>query len=186
MFRATVPRDGSVRLVPWSPTMVSGGPLLAMLRARAPRGLVVADLHVVREEPTEEDVEPVVREVVARFLLGDGEHGRDALARWAASVGYERLWFPDDVVDLEPVAPLAARTRCTGCRTQLVDDAPEFWGFVRQAGSFPTMCTLCGCDLPQWTVDAPVPAGPPWRRATGARTPTHVQVSDPHDDERPS
>lgn len=162
-YRATVRRDGTVRLVPWMPCLVEGGPLLAMFRARAPRGLAVADVRVRHEDGQLSDA-------VVRFLVGDAPRAREALGRWASTVGYARIWFADEVVDLEPVAPGLARTRCSGCGTVLEDDDPAFWTFVREGGAFPPMCTLCGCDLPQWTVVAPV----------------RVRVSDLHGDDRPS
>ncbi len=166
-LRATVRPDGTVRLVPWGPALVSGGPLLAMLRARAPRGLVVADLTIERADPEEE-----VTEVSVAFLVGDE---RDALASWAASVGYLRIWFPDEIVDLEPAPPTVARVRCTGCRTAMEDGTPEFWAHVRLVGAFPSMCVLCGSDLPQWTVESLWDPG----------AAEHVRVSDRRDLDRP-
>lgn len=166
-LRATVRPDGTVRLVPWGPALVSGGPLLAMLRARAPRGLVVADLEILREDP-----EGPVGEVAVSFLVGDERH---ALCGWAASVGYRRIWFPDEVVDLEPLPPTVARVRCTGCRSAMEDGSPAFWAHVRLTGAFPSMCVLCGSDLPQWSVR------PLWR--PGA--PEHVRMSDLRDRDRP-
>ena len=43
-----------------------------------------------------------------------------------------------------------AVTRCTGCRARLTDGEPAFWATVRASGCFPTVCPLCGSDLPQW------------------------------------
>jgi len=166
-FRATVRPDGTVRLIPWGPALVSGGPLVAMLRARAPRGLVVADLTVVRDDPEAE-----ATEVAVAFLVGDE---RSSLTAWAASVGYHRVWFPDEIVDLDPVPPTVARVRCTGCRSEMEDGTPGFWAHVRQVGAFPSMCVLCGSDLPQWSVG----------RVGDPGAPASVRLSDHRDRDRP-
>ena len=49
-FRATVRRDGSVRLVDWGPWLAAGGPLYTLLEGRARAGVAIADLTVIRDE----------------------------------------------------------------------------------------------------------------------------------------
>ena len=44
-----------------------------------------------------------------------------SLARWAAHVGYRRLWMDGEVLDVEPCSGGRAETRCTGCRVRFVD-----------------------------------------------------------------
>jgi hypothetical protein len=144
-FRATVRRDGSIRLVDWGPWLVAGGPLYTLLDARARAGVAIADLTIVRDDAG------VAVELVVGFRCGDSLAHRAALCAWAARVGYRRAWFDGHVEDLEPAPGGAAQTRCTGCGTRLVDADASFWDFVRRRGAFPTACVLCGSDLPQWT-----------------------------------
>ena len=144
-FRATVRRDGSVRLVDWGPWLVTGGPLYTLLDARARAGVAIADLTIVRDDAG------VAVELVVGFRCGDSPAHRAALCAWAARVGYRRVWFDGHVEDLDPAPGGAAQTRCTGCGTRLVDADASFWDFVRRHGAFPTACMLCGSDLPQWT-----------------------------------
>lgn len=144
-FRATIRRDGSVRLVDWGPWLATGGPIYALLEARGRAGVAIADLTVIRDDAG------VAAEVIVDFRCGGTESQRDALCAWAARVGYRRIWFDAAVTDLGPTVGGTAHTRCTGCRARLVDADPSFWEFVRHRGAFPTACALCGSDLPQWT-----------------------------------
>ena len=66
-------------------------------------------------------------------------------------------------------APGRATTRCTGCRATLTDGEPGFWATVRSSGCFPTVCPLCGSDLPQWRQIPPAGDDPP-SRTTRARS----------------
>ena len=108
-------------------------------------------------------------ELVARFLAGDRPSARAALVRHARDAGYRRLWLPDDVVELPAWRPGRATTRCTGCRATLTDGEPGFWATVRSSGCFPTVCPLCGSDLPQWRQIPPAGDDPP-SRTTRARS----------------
>ena len=93
--------------------------------------------------------------MIVEFHSGGGDIHRAALIDWAHAVGYARVWFDGEVVDLEPSAGGPVTTRCTACGQQFVDGrSGHFWHHVRCAGVFPTACSLCGSDLPQWT---PVP-----------------------------
>lgn len=93
------------------------------------------------------------REVIAKVLAnGGGATAERALAGWAAATGHRRLWLPSQVVELElPVRFGKASTTCSNCGYFYREGAPEFWAMVRENGTFPTYCLVCGGDLPQWT-----------------------------------
>ena len=141
-FRATIAR-GRVRLVASHGVQSTSGPLNTLLQERGRAGVAILDLDVIREDGQ-------AIELVARFLAGDRPPARAALARHARDAGYRRLWLPDDVVELPAWRPGRASTCCTGCRATLTDGEPAFWATVRSSGCFPTICPLCGSDLPQW------------------------------------
>jgi hypothetical protein len=144
-FRATVPREGTLRLVDWGPWLAGGGPLHTLLDACGRAGVGIADLTVIRDDAG------VAVELIAEFRCGGIPAHRDALRAWAAAVGYRRVWLEGDVEDLVPAPGGTAQTRCTGCRARFVDGEASFWDFVRRRGAFPTACVLCGSDLPQWS-----------------------------------
>lgn len=133
--------------------MHRGGPFAVLIEARGRAGVAFADLTVVRDDDT-------ASELVAAFLICDTPAARATLASWAATIGYRRLWLPDQVLEL-PAGPLGgtATVVCPGCRARWIDAATDFWLGVRRVGHFPTVCPLCGGDLPQWTV-APDGLGP--------------------------
>jgi hypothetical protein len=142
-FRATV-HSTRVRLVDWAPYLARAGPLQTLLHARGRAGFAIADLTVLRDDD-------VAGELIVDFIAGDAPAHRDALAAWAATVGYRRVWMPGEIRELEPCAGGMATTTCTGCRARLTDADPGFWLMVRRSGRFPAACPLCGCDLPQWS-----------------------------------
>jgi hypothetical protein len=145
-FRATVQRSGAVRLVPWGPWLRSTGPAYTLMGARDRAGIGIADLHVIRDD------EGVASEVIVEFHSGGSDMHRAALCDWAGAVGYGRVWFDGEVVNLESAPGGAVTTRCTGCGQRFVDGpGAHFWHTVRCSGLFPTVCSLCGSDLPQWT-----------------------------------
>ena len=151
-YRATIAR-GRLTLVSWHPQLMSPwGPCNTHLRERDRAGIGIADLTVIREPGTR-------LELIVKFLCGG--HRADvcgSIVCWAATLGYGRVWFPDDVVDLDDVdipAEQPAVTRCQVCRSRWEDGDPEFWLTVRNWGSFPLACPLCGGDLPQWEVADP-------------------------------
>ncbi len=162
-FRATIAR-GSVRLVDWTPWLATSGPLNTLLQERGRAGVAIADLDVIREDDE-------ATELVVRFLAGDRPAARAALRRHARDAGYRRLWLPDQVLDLPAWRPGRASTRCSGCRATLTDGEPGFWAAVRSSGCFPTVCPLCGSDLPQWC-QIPPPDDDP--------SPTPSSEEDPH------
>ncbi|MEA2227843.1 MAG: hypothetical protein QOF04_1473 [Solirubrobacteraceae bacterium] len=143
-YRLTV-RRGAVRAIDWHPWLATGGPMGMLLRARDRAGVAIADLTVIRDGD-------VAAEALVRFLAGDRRAAREALGRWAADVGYRRLWLPGEVVELPGPAEGLAETRCSGCAARFADADPGFWQSVRACGRFPAMCPLCGGDLPQWRV----------------------------------
>jgi hypothetical protein len=145
-LRVTV-RRGVLRAIDWAPWLVTGGPLWALVQGRGTAGVAIADVTVVRDD------DGTAREAVVRFLVGDTPAAREALTGWATDVGYQRLWLPDDVVELPGPGTGVARARCTGCNFAFADGDAGFWEHVRESGRFPTACPLCGCDLPQWRLD---------------------------------
>jgi hypothetical protein len=149
-FRATIVR-GELTIVGWhSHLMGSWGPTNTHLRNRDRAGIGIADLTVIREPDQQ-------LELIVKFLCGGNRaEVRDAIVDWAASLGYGRVWLPDDVIELdgaELAAAERASTRCRTCRTRWEDDDPDFWLTARRWGIFPLACPLCGGDLPQWAVE---------------------------------
>jgi hypothetical protein len=134
-----------ITLNPWRPGLIDGGPTGMLLRPLARRGVVLADLIADHEE----------REIIARFVPRDSatEQARDALARWAAQVGWRRLWLDERVVDLadgDAAIGGCARAVCPTCGLHWMDERPEFWDHVREDGWFPAHCLACGGSLPEW------------------------------------
>lgn len=170
-FRMTMQRSGAVRLVSWRPWLPSSGPACTLMAARDRAGITIADLRVIRDD------EGTAQEVIVEFHSGGHDTHRAGLCDWAQAVGYRRVWFDDEVVDLEPIADGPVTTCCTGCGQQFVDGhSGQFWHHIRRSGAFPTVCCLCGSDLPQWT------RGP---RATGAAEQQPVTQRPPHTGDRP-
>jgi hypothetical protein len=144
-FRAIVQRSGAVRLVYWGPWLQSTGPAYTLMTARDRAGVAIADLRVVRDD------EGAASEVIVEFHSGGTDIHRAAIVDWAHAVGYARVWFDGELVDLEPATGGVVTTRCTGCGQRFVDGrSGHFWHHVRCSGAFPLVCSLCGSDLPQW------------------------------------
>jgi hypothetical protein len=144
-FRVTVKRSGTIRLVGWTPCLTTSGPLHTLFPGRGGAGVAIADLTVLRDDAGNSI------EVVVDFLSGGAANHREALCRWAAYAGYQRMWFDDQIVELEPTPGGRAQTRCSGCGVRLVDGKDGFWCYVRRRGAFPAGCPLCGSDLAQWS-----------------------------------
>jgi hypothetical protein len=125
--------------------MVTTGPLVTLMVARERAGVAIADLRIERDAE-----DGAAADLIVDFLGGGGPEHRAVLTSWASLVGYRRVWFADDIVDLDRQTARRARVRCTGCGTRLVDGGEGFWSYVRRCGRFPIACPLCGCDLPQW------------------------------------
>ncbi|HET6831316.1 MAG TPA: hypothetical protein VFH44_08215 [Solirubrobacterales bacterium] len=169
-MRATL-RDGELTLVPRPLATVSGGPIGCLARAALPPDASVADLRFgIEDEPAEdldedgieaeaededeeEDAEPEDRTVEVRFLANDRPDARRALKRWAARTGHERIWFRDEVSELEAPAGIDGEygTTCPACGLEITDSGPDLMGFVHKVGHFPLNCFVCGTFVPQWT-----------------------------------
>lgn len=173
-FRATIRRDGLVRLVDWHAGLVTWGPLSNLLESRSRAGVTIADLTV--EQEFDEDGEPLNpnAELTVTFLTRPTGKATRALTDWAALVGYSRIWLPDGIHDLEPTAGGRVSTHCSACRHRLTEAHADFWAFVRNIGHFPMACPLCGADLPQWTAAPPATTTDP--RSEGAHHAHHRPV----------
>ena len=135
------------------------------MAARDRAGVGLADLRVIRDD------EGMASEVIVEFHSGGSDMHRAALCDWAAAVGYARVWFDGEVVELEPTAGGPVTTCCTGCGQRFVDGrSGRFWHTVRCSGFFPPACSLCGSDLPQWT--------PMHTTATNAARPKELRTRD--------
>ena len=109
------------------------------------------------DAPTEPD-EAEDRDLEVRFLANDVPAARRTLRHWAARAGHGRVWFRDQVVDLEPPAELDGEfaTTCPTCALEIGDSGPELTKFVHEVGHFPLSCFVCGTFVPQWEpVSAP-------------------------------
>lgn len=151
-FRATI-TGGNLTLVVWHDNLFRPtGPAGHYFRGRQ-RGVVIADLTVIRD-----DEAGTPEELIVDVLSGRLEGGRRRqLLEWAASLGYRRLWLPGEVVEPPREVDHAGDvvgTRCVACRSRWQDDGFDFWEMVRRWGHFPMACPVCGCDLPQWSVEA--------------------------------
>jgi hypothetical protein len=124
--------------------MISGGPAAMQLgRVRAS----LLDFYI-----TESD--ELIVEAVSGSSLRD-EHV-EILIDWARTVGYERIWLPDRVVDIEaePAIVGVAKVNCRTCGARWEDSSTDFWLKVRDNGFFPASCPACGDSLPEMTVEA--------------------------------
>lgn len=162
-------REGGLTLVPVELASVRGGPMGCLARAALDSDVSVADLEFGEEdedEDTEEDDEDEEvadgeaaveeRSVEVRFLANDTAAARHTIRRWAARAGHERIWFRDQVLDLEPPSEVDGEyaTTCPTCGLEISDSGPELVKFVHAVGHFPLSCFVCGAFVPQWE---PVP-----------------------------
>ena len=134
-------------LNPWNPRMIRGGPMAMQIRkVRA----ALVDLFLAEED--ELIVEPVAQ---SRFAAEDAA----TVVAWARSVGYSRVWLPDEVLELdgEPAGG-AAKVLCRSCGARWADESHRFWLQVREQGHFPGYCPACGSSLPEWEVSNPDPS----------------------------
>ena len=72
--------------------------------------------------------------------------------RWAANVGYQRVWLPDGPIDLDPNGVVPAAVTCPTCGLCWEDGSAEFWEIVLEDGHFPAYYLGCGGSLPEWQV----------------------------------
>jgi hypothetical protein len=137
-------RSGKLTLNSWTPRLIRGGPMA--MNMRTVRAALV-DMFVV--DGDELIVEPVPH---SRFTGQDAE----AITIWAQRVGYRRIWFPDQMIELEgEPAGGEAKVRCRSCGARWEDSSYKFWLRVRESGCFPGSCPACGDSLPEWDVAEP-------------------------------
>jgi hypothetical protein len=165
-MRAVI-RAGAVTLVPAEFATVRGGPGGCLARAALDASVSIADIEFGEEEDDEladaseepegeevpaEEVEAEERDLEVRFLANDVLAARRALRRWAARAGHRRIWFRDQVVDLESPPELDGEfaTTCPTCDLEISDSGPELTKFVHEVGHFPLNCFVCGTFVPQW------------------------------------
>jgi hypothetical protein len=77
-------------------------------------------------------------------------------------LGYRRLWWHTDLIEIKSGldrAACVARTRCRMCGFEWRDSGVDFWARSTVCGVFPLWCAICGEALPQWSVDSAIPAG---------------------------
>ena len=157
-LRATT-RSDSLTIVPAQLPDIHGGPAGCLARAALPKNVSIADLNVgVAEPDPEEEVEerdegePVAGVVEVNFFANDVPAARRVIKRWAAAAGYSRVWFRDEVAELEPPEQPDGEwgTTCPTCGLRITDSGPKLMGFVREAGHFPMTCFVCGTFVPQW------------------------------------
>ena len=160
-------RGGAVTLVPAEFATVRGGPGACLARAALDASVSIADIEFGDEEDDEladaseepegeevpaEEVEAEERDLEVRFLANDVPGARCALHRWAARAGHRRIWFRDQVVDLESPPELDGEfaTTCPTCDLEISDSGPELTKFVHEVGHFPLHCFVSGTFVPQW------------------------------------
>ena len=149
-------RSDSVTIVPAQLPDVYGGPAGCLARAAIPADVSIADLNVgvpAEEEDEERDEdEPEAGIVEVDFFANDVPAARRVIKRWAAATGYSRVWFSDEVAELEPPAEPDGEyaTTCPCCGLEIRDSGPKLMSFVREAGHFPMTCFVCGTFVPQW------------------------------------
>ena len=101
----------------------------------------------------QDDVDAFEKGVVeVRFIVNDVPPARRVIKRWAATTGHQRVWFKDEVADLEPPDGLDGEfgSTCPSCGFTVTDSGQELMKFVRSAGYFPFHCFICGSFIPQW------------------------------------
>ena len=139
----------TITLNQWSPSLMSGGPSRAVLRTVATDGTCLVDLAF---ETDDDGRSLIVTAVPGHDLDTDQRH---AIIEWATATGYRRVWFDDDVIEIdlaavEPGTPAACD--CPTCHARWDDDSHTFWTAVRSRGHFPGSCPACGGSLPEWDV----------------------------------
>jgi hypothetical protein len=151
-YRVTLSHGGRLLLTDWEPWLLrDSGPCNRLLEAEHARP--IADLTLTRED---DRCELIVAELGRRADPGL----RAALIDWATLLGYRRVWFRGEVVEVEPAGAGAGRrvaTTCQVCDSTWTEDSPEFWLSAQHNGVFPYNCPSCGHRLPQWSL-APEPA----------------------------
>jgi hypothetical protein len=141
-LRATITQD-RITLNPPLRGTITGGP--ASMTLGRLEGVVLVDLRHAGEDDDE-----LVASVPTNAPPMTAA-ARRTLTRWAALVGYRRLWLPDRVLELDP--PGSRRTaavECPTCTATWSDGSDSFWATVHANGHFPGYCPACGGSLPEW------------------------------------
>ena len=146
-YRATY-RKKRLTVVPFFHSMIVNGPASGWFRHREKAGTVIADLIADETEGRDE------LSITYRSAGRNRDAAQLAIAEWAASVGYKRLWHPDGFVELQATVSDEDRAsvKCTTCGQGWSDTGSSFWTMVHGQRGFPTFCPLCGGDLPQWRI----------------------------------
>lgn len=167
--RITV-RDGGLTIVEARQLQSRMGMVGAASRRLAQKGIYLADVFELERS----DDHWIVGEIFIKFLAdGDGvPDAKNVIAEWARSVGRTRVWFSDEVRDLRGAGAQCgtASVECPTCTEVWLEGGVEFWQMVRNQGEFPSTCLLCGCLLPQWTVESGAAEIP----AAWSGIPTHL------------
>lgn len=141
-------RNDDLLVVDHGPRLQTPGACAWTLHSVLADGTAVADL----ERPAED-------ELIVGFLPGSADDAdiRGRIAAWAELVGFHRLWFPDEIVSLDPPARElgSAHVECLGCGAAFRDGSADFWALVRRYKLFPSFCLVCGLQLPQWNHHQP-------------------------------
>ncbi len=146
-YRATY-RKKRLTVVPFFPSMIVNGPSSGWFQAREKAGTVIADLSSHESGAGDE------LSIIYRAAGRNRDLAQLAIAEWAASVGYRRLWHPEGFAELQATVSDEDRAsvKCTTCGQAWSDGGSTFWQMVHGQHGFPTFCPLCGGDLPQWRI----------------------------------
>jgi len=169
--------DGELVFSPWRPSLIGGYGPGNQLLSRLGRSVAMADLTILG--PVGDKREAIITELTASA----SKAFRETLSAWASTLGYRRLWWRDDVIELDGWSGLGGRsawTRCRTCGSVWADQTQDFWATSADAGLFPLWCPACGGAVPQWRLD---PASPhdASDRAERALTTTPT-VGEDHDE----
>ena len=145
-FRATITGQTLV-LTELRPQMIAPTALREVIKRSLPPGVALADIEIDTRDGSDQ-TEPTIQ-----FIAGDSPEARDRLTQWAAHVGHKRLWFEDQVVDVERLDNVLGEfeTTCLGCGWYRKNSGYSFMWHAQDEGVFPINCNVCGAALPQWT-----------------------------------
>ena len=145
-FRATITGQTLV-LTELRPQMIAPTALREVIKRSLPAGVALADIEIDTRDGSDQ-TEPTIQ-----FIAGDSPEARDRLTQWAAHVGHKRLWFEDQVVDVERLDNVLGEfeTTCLGCGWYRKNSGYSFMWHAQDEGVFPINCNVCGAALPQWT-----------------------------------
>ena len=145
-FRATNTGQTLV-LTELRPQIIAPTALREVIKRSLPAGVALADIEIDTRDGSDQ-TEPTIQ-----FIAGDSPEARDRLTQWAAHVGHKRLWFEDQVVDVERLDNVLGEfeTTCLGCGWYRKNSGYSFMWHAQDEGVFPINCNVCGAALPQWT-----------------------------------